>query len=283
MQILHQPLQRRGLVILASGIVIILCVYLSQYFSVGGITEGRNIVLTENQSELFDSIALPTFIFMLAGIVVSIFGFRVMLVSWTKGASMQQRSPHLAFLIAQVLNRGKIRNLFWVSCIGYLILFLFTSNTLVYRPELLFSRAYGVEIPSTHVIGCCGDPGSFPVISIYLSEHFGIMLIPTNILLLALLPALVGINFALASNISARESTISCKQRSSKFAGIVGMSAGLFGGCPACASNLLMSLTGMGATFGGVASTTLAHYQPMFILVSLVTLLVLPLIMTRPR
>jgi hypothetical protein len=97
-------------------------------------------------------------------------------------------------LIASSLLKEK--RVFRFSLVGYSIIFLFLSGMVVYGPEDI-SEKYGVNIPSYYITGCCGQPGNFPLITIYLMEHFGLLIIPSNVLLLLFLPLLVAINISI--------------------------------------------------------------------------------------
>ena len=149
-------------------------------------------------------------------------------------------------------------------CIGVCRVFLLTSNAIVHRPGSSFSDI-GVTIPSLHVTGCCGLPGSFPVITIYATDEFGFLFIPINIIMASFLAFLVGVNLSIVALKLKFHSSSCCalsfnavnnrekekeekervkkkgigliKQRPKIVTG-VGLMIGLFACCPACAGNI---------------------------------------------
>lgn len=170
----------------------------------------------------------------------------------------------------------KQNKVFWLALSLYTIAFLFASNTMIYSAERISER-YGVNVPSFHIIGCCGEPGSFPVLTLYLLEHLGLLLIPSNILLLSYLPLLVAINTAVIVNKVMLSKKGAALGKNISFCGI---SAGLLAGCPTCAGSILLSLIGAGGSFAIAATTGLTavatmatNYQPIFAMGSIAALI----------
>jgi hypothetical protein len=80
--------------------------------------------------------------------------------------------------------------------IGYGIFYAVISGMLVYRTND-FSSLYGaITVPSINII-TYGPMGYVPTVTIYLTEHVGILIIPVNLLIALALSALVGFNSVL--------------------------------------------------------------------------------------
>jgi hypothetical protein len=246
----------------------------------------------------------------------------IALVICTRGAIMLLRSWRLQLHPDNISNRKlrtsiaqallSNRKVFILSLSIYAVLFLFTSNTVIIS-ETKLSDKYGVQIPSYYIIGCCGQPGSFPVLTIYLSEHLGLLMIPLNLILAAFLPLLVGINIAMIFNKirllrtldsctylypsatsshgkwktkndepSATTTTTSTKMH--KIIASCGFAAGIFAACPACAGSIVFSLLfGGGTALAGTMTASLAPYQTTFAAISIGALLAAPFIMEIKR
>ncbi len=216
---------------------------------------------------------------------ISLIGIHQMLSSWksakiVEGTTIFHRTK---ISIADALH--KQNTAFWLALSLYSIIFLFASNTMVHSAERISER-YGVNIPSFNIIGCCGQPGSFPVLTVYLSEHLGLLLIPSNIMLLSLLPLLVAANTAVIINKVRLSKKAAAFGKNISFCGI---SAGLLAGCPTCTGSIVLSLIGAGSSSAAgaaaagltTAATVATNYQPVFALGSIAALIVAPLIMER--
>jgi len=162
-----------------------------------------------------------------------------------------------------------------LSALAYSLFFAFVSGTIVYQPWLRFSEVYGANIPSALIAVCCGAPGEFPRLILYLTEHVGLLIPPLNLILLFTISWLVGINMSLT--------LFAYKNRSqgvaSGWLGSFGAITGLLTGCPSCAGLALTTiLGGMGAVS---IATALASLQPVFIAASIPVLLVTPILTSK--
>jgi hypothetical protein len=177
--------------------------------------------------------------------------------------------------VADALHKQKTA--FWLALLLYGLIFLFASNTVIYSAERI-SEKYGVSVPSSDIIGRCGQPGSFPVLTVYLSEHIGLLLIPTNMMLLSYLPLLVAINTAVIINKVRLSKEVTAFGKNISFCGI---STGVLAGCPTCAGSIVLSLIGGGSssTAAAAAATVATNYQPVFAVGSIAALIAAPLIM----
>lgn len=266
---------KTGVVTFASGLSVIAIILVIQSLSMLALTRNGQIVISEPQSASFKSIALPTFAILSCGIGLSLVGVRHIIGS----RSFDDRHLHQSGIlerarlsIANSTSRHKL--LLIIVGIAYGLVFVFTSNTLVHSAEP-FTEKYGVSVPSSNILGCCGQLGSFPVITFYASEHFGFLLIPLNMILLAYLPMLVAINIVTLVDKASKKNNLGLDKKAS----LCGLSVGFFAGCPTCAGSIFLSLIGGGGSVAtGLATAALAGYQPLFLLVSLASLAVAPLL-----
>ena len=165
-----------------------------------------------------------------------------------------------------------------VAAIGYGIFFCFLSQILVYRADVSFTER-GIKVPSLDLIPCCGAAGYMPMATIYITDHFLILIIPLNVILAIIVSLLVGFNVALS--IFAFRMKKSLQTKTSLAAGI-GATSGLFVGCPTCAGSLISALLGIGiAGAGGTSASVLAPFQTLFIAASIPALVVAPFLIGR--
>ena len=159
-----------------------------------------------------------------------------------------------------------------ISSIGYGIIFSFLSQIFVYKNDISFIEQ-GIMVPSVNIVPCCNIPGYVPMFTAYITDHFLILLIPINIILAVTVSVLVGFNFAL-SFYTLRLTRIS-KNKTSVFQSI-GLTGGLFVGCPTCAGSIFSALLGFGA---GTTIAVLALFQTLFIAITIPALIITPLVM----
>jgi hypothetical protein len=184
-------------------------------------------------------------------------------------------------LISYITRAFSDRN-YWkimiVATISYGIFFGFLSQILVYRADVSFTER-GIEVPSLDLIPCCAAPGYMPMVTLYLTDHFLILIIPLNVILATIVSLLVGFNVALS--IFAFRLKKSLQTKTSLAAGI-GATSGLFVGCPTCAGSLISALLGIGiAGAGGTSASVLAPFQTLFIAASIPALVVAPFLTAR--
>jgi hypothetical protein len=165
-----------------------------------------------------------------------------------------------------------------VAAIGYGIFFGILSQILVYRADVSFTER-GINVPSLDLIPCCAAPGYMPMVTLYITDHFLILIIPVNVILATIVSLLVGFNVALS--IFAFRLKNSLQTKTSLAAGI-GATSGLFVGCPTCAGSLISALLGIGiAGAGGTSASVLAPFQTLFIAASIPVLVVAPFLIAR--
>ena len=172
-------------------------------------------------------------------------------------------------------------NKFWktmtVSAIGYGIFFGFLSQIFIYKYDISFAQQ-GIAVPSVIITPCCNTIGYVPMLAAYLTDHFLVLLIPINVILVVLVSTLVGFNISL--NVYALKLTkkIQNTKKITLF-GSLGATCGLFIGCPTCAGSLLSALVGFSA--GTTIIAAIAPLQTLFILLSIPALIVAPFLIAR--
>jgi hypothetical protein len=210
------------------------------------------------------------------------------MASMVYGAYVIFRSEHIRTvlgptnsLISFITGAFSDRN-YWkimiIAAIGYGIFFGFLSQILVYRADVSFNER-GIKVPSLDLIPCCSAPGYMPMATVYITDHFLILIIPLNVILATIVSLLVGFNVALS--IFAFRLKKSLQTKTSLAAGI-GATSGLFVGCPTCAGSLISALLGIGiAGAGGTSASVLAPFQTLFIAASIPALVVAPFLIGR--
>ena len=170
-------------------------------------------------------------------------------------------------------------NKYWkvmaISAIIYGIFFGFLSQIFIYRYDISFSEQ-GITVPSVNVIPCCNMPGYVPMLTVFPTDHFLIMIIPINIILAVIVSVLVGFNISLTLYAFNLEKAQNIKRVS--FVGSVGAISGLFVGCPTCAGSLFSMLLGYSV---GTTMAVLAPFQTLFILISIPSLILAPFLIGR--
>jgi hypothetical protein len=131
---------------------------------------------------------------------------------------------------------------------------------------------YSYKYPKYSLIICCNYIGYVPMLIISVNSNFSFLLIPLNFLLGIVISILVGFNLTL--NLHILKQIRSMKLTKKNFYGLLGMSSGLFVGCPTCAGSFFYSLAGFSSL---ITFSSLSLYQIVFIIIS-VPLLVLSVI-----
>ena len=183
----------------------------------------------------------------------------------------------ISFITAAFSNRNYWKIMI-VAAVGYGIFFGFLSQILVYRADVSFTER-GIEVPSLDLIPCCGAVGYMPMLTIYITDHFLILIIPLNVILATIVSLLVGFNVALSIYAFRMKKLLQTK---TSLAAGIGATSGLFVGCPTCAGSLISALLGIGvAGAGGTSAGVLAPFQTLFIAASIPALVVAPFLTAR--
>jgi hypothetical protein len=188
---------------------------------------------------------------------------------------LKANTNSLIFYITAAFLDNKYWKVMAIFAIIYGIFFGFLSQIFIYRYDISFSEQ-GITIPSVNVIPCCNMPGYVPMLTVFPTDHFLIMIIPINIILAVIVSFMVGFNISLtlyAFNLDKAQNT---KRVSS--VGSVGAISGLFVGCPTCAGSLFSMLLGYSV---GTTMAVLAQFQTLFILISIPSLILAPFLIGR--
>ncbi len=189
-------------------------------------------------------------VLMIVGVVIAVLGVRQFLTETRAG-----KGTHSAkiMIIAQILNQKRYKLTMVAVMIAYAALFALVSGTLIFRPLENFAVEYSAKIPSLIIAVCCGSIGLVPVLTVYLTNHIALLLIPLNVLILIAVSALVGLNTSLV----AYEYDNRPRSSSRRWIFSLGAVTGLFTACPTCAGLFFSSLiTGVGSTALAVLPST---------------------------
>ena len=184
-------------------------------------------------------------------------------------------SPLGSYLMVTFTN-AKYWRIMVISSVLYWIGFAFLSQIFLYEPSMPIADDKIVP-PALRVTPCCNLPGYVPMLSVYLTNYFTMLIIPINFALSIAISAMVGFNLSLMVSFF----SMSRKQNKNKklsAVSAIGISTGLFVGCPTCAGSLISLFVGLGS---GVAIAALAPFQTLFLLISIPALLVSPFIASK--
>ena len=176
------------------------------------------------------------------------------------------------YYIAMVFSDDKYLKIMVISSIMYGIIFGFLSQIFIYENNISFIEQ-GITIPSVNIVPCCNIPGYVPMLTAYLTDHFLVLLIPINIILASTVSVLVGFNVALSLYTL---KFIKTAKNKAPFVQSIGLTGGLFVGCPTCAGSIFSALLGISA---GTTIATLALFQTLFIAITIPALIISPLLM----
>lgn len=223
--------------------------------------------LTPEAISVIEKVALIFYIIL----ILSIGAIAIGLYRYHKQKALENSTGVLGIIATTTFNK-KSRRIFLLTFIGYGVFFSLTSGMLVYQPEVVFSYHYGAVIPSAHLTACCGEPGYMPKITMYLSEHVGLQIVPINLVLQIIVSYLVGLNTTLA---------VSAFTFFKKEGGLssVGATTGLFIACPTCVGTFSSLFIG---SAGAIAFTlAITQLQTMFIIITIPILIITPFIMAK--
>ena len=184
-------------------------------------------------------------------------------------------SPLGSYLMVTFTN-AKYWRIMVVSSVLYWIGFAFLSQIFLYEPSMPIADDKIVP-PALRVTPCCNIPGYVPMLSVYLTNYFTMLIIPINFALSIAISAMVGFNLSLMVSFFSMSRNQNKNKKLSAVSAI-GISTGLFVGCPTCAGSLISLFVGLGS---GVAIAALAPFQTLFLLISIPALLVSPFIASK--
>ena len=181
----------------------------------------------------------------------------------------------LKSLVPFLLSQKRYVGILVASSLAYGLFYGVVTSVIVYQPSVDFADAYGAGIPSAVVTPCCGPPLMSPVVTVFLTAHLGLLLIPLTVFLLLAVSILVGLNVTI--------SAFAFDNRTRKGGGRwllgIGGAFGLFTGCPTCAGLFFAGM--VGGPGAASLATALAFYQPLFVGITLPVLLAAPVFTAR--
>lgn len=225
----------------------------------------NDILLTEEATRVLENLSRLVYLMMAISLpIIALGSYRL----------IKRINNNTINNILLILNDKRYLRIFVISLITYGIFYSFITNLLVYRPDEVFSEIYNVSIPSFRIVPCCGTPGYMPMLVGYITEHFGILIIPINLILLLVISTLVGINITVSIFIFKNKP----KNANANWLSGLGATIGLFTGCPTCAGTFFILLFGLSSS---VSMAILAPLQSLFIAVSIPVLLLTPAFMIK--
>ena len=214
---------------------------------------------------------------------------------------IENNPQNLLYHLQSPFKSTKYKLIFLISTLIYFVFFGFLSNIFIYFVDenTVFSiypsppsdhlpheangthttdhqqNASEIESSNTDLIGsivyptykliiCCNYIGYLPMLILQLSESLSILIIPLNLIIGITLSVLVGLNVTLNIFILSKNRTVEMSKRN--LFGAVGISTGLFVGCPTCMGSLFYSLVGFSSM---VLLSSLNIYQILFVIISI--------------
>lgn len=219
-------------------------------------------------------------------------------------SSMEKNPEYLLYHLQFPISLPKYKIVFVISTLLYFIFFGFLSNIFIYfinettvfsffptntsnhsggdtnggnnnhehivitNQSISTSIQNDIKYPNYKLIICCNYMGYVPMLIIQLYENLSILIIPLNLVIGVILSILVGLNVTL--NIFTLFKIRSLKLTKRNLLGVMGISTGLFVGCPTCTGTLFYSLIGFSSL---TLFASLNIYQALFIVISIPLLL----------
>jgi len=209
----------------------------------------------------------------------------------------------IIYYIQSTFKPLRYKTLFIIITIGYFIFFGFLSNVFVFfnNDGTVFSlfpnhthhnmnmknmnmnmnmnmnvtsKITKINHPYYNLIICCNSIGYVPMLILSVNSNFSVLIIPMNFLLGLIISILVGLNMTF--NIYMLKQIRSIKLSRRNLLGFVGISSGLFVGCPTCAGSFFYFIAGFSSL---ITFSFLSAYQIVFIVIS-IPLLIINMIIT---
>jgi hypothetical protein len=255
-------------------------------------TSPGNIIFINHSLYFFAVMVLFVFFvcisFIIIGIKMAFFSKKYYVLNQSK----------LIYHIQSSFKSSKYKFLFLLITIVYFVFFGFLSNFFVIFNNdgtvfSLFSNHQHDNMnmnmtkndstnmtkfhyPKYNLIICCNSLGYVPMLIIGINSNFSFLLIPMNFLLGIIISVLVGFNLTL--NIYLLEKIKSMKLSKRNFFSYVGISSGLFVGCPTCAGSFFYTLAGFSSL---ITFSYLSFYQIIFVIISIPLLIFSIIVMAK--
>ncbi|QQG48500.1 MAG: hypothetical protein HY247_07085 [archaeon] len=241
-----------------------------------GAEEATAQILTQERSQQLAFFGEAYLLVLAAAVAVFLLDVRRVLRSRVAVATREGTVPlSPGWLIPYVFSLRRYKIGFLASALAYGVFYAVVTSVVVYQPGIDFASYYGAAIPSVQIASCCGAPLLMPVVTVYIVNHLGLLLVPLTVLLLVGVSALVGLNFAMASFAFDNRA----RSAGRGWVGGLGAAVALFTGCPTCAGLFFANFVwGSGAVAFAAALT---YYQGFFIALSLPVLAGTPYLISR--
>ena len=202
----------------------------------------------------------------------------------------------LIYYVQSSLKSSNYRIFFILITMVYFVFFGFLSNFFVFfnNDGTVFSvfpnqqhdnmkmtnndsmKMTNTYYPKYNLIICCNSIGYVPMLILSINSSFSFLLIPLNFILGIIVSFLVGFNITI--NIYLLKQLKSMKLSKRSFFSFLGMSSGLFVGCPTCAGSFFYSLAGFSSL---ITFSYLSIYQIIFIIISIPLLILSVVVMAK--
>ncbi|MDQ6723350.1 MAG: hypothetical protein M3Z01_03685 [Thermoproteota archaeon] len=202
----------------------------------------------------------------------------------------------LIYYVQSSLKSSNYRIFFILITMVYFVFFGFLSNFFVFfnNDGTVFSvfpnqqhdnmkmtnndsmKMTNTYYPKYNLIICCNSIGYVPMLILSINSSFSFLLIPLNFILGMIVSFLVGFNITI--NIYLLKQLKSMKLSKRSFFSFLGMSSGLFVGCPTCAGSFFYSLAGFSSL---ITFSYLSIYQIIFIIISIPLLILSVVVMAK--
>ena len=230
------------------------------------------------ESDELIGLAYGMLVITAASIAAMLYGAYIIFRSEQIRTALDSTDSLISFITRPFFSGRNYWKMMIVAAISYGIFFGLLSQILVYRADVSFTEK-GIKVPSFDLIPCCAVSGYMPMLTVYITDHFLILIIPINVILATIVSLLVGFNIALSVFAFRLKKSL---QRKTSLAAGIGAASGLFVGCPTCAGSLISALLGIGvAGAGGTSASVLAPFQTLFIAASIPALIVAPFLTAR--
>jgi hypothetical protein len=238
--------------------------------------QGPMSFVTSGTASVFAQFAYVYLAVMLIGGALVVLGIRSVITQRIALMNSNGTAPlSPSWILPYVLSQRRFNRYFVASTLLYGVFYAFVTSIIVYQPTVDFVQAYRAVFPSALIGPCCGPALYTPTLTVYLVNHLGLLIMPLTVMLLVVVSALVGLNFALAA--FAFSNRVGGLGRS--WVGGLGAVVGLFTGCPTCAGLFFANVLG-GAGAVSIAAA-LSYYQPVFVALSIPVLVVTPFLTSR--
>ncbi|MGD9671917.1 MAG: hypothetical protein AB7U98_00385 [Candidatus Nitrosocosmicus sp.] len=240
---------RLGLLLITLGALLLSLLLVIQYKYIDSFTNATGIVVSEVQIEFMNSIAVPTFILFMLFSSLIILGIMLIfkrqnrIITEYDFGQAEKGWKILLYGISLAFGNRLTKKIIIIVFASYLSISLFLNNTILFQPTMSMGVEQSTFVPSIFTIGCCGSPGTFPVINLHITEYLGLKFVPVNLILPMFYSLLVSLTLALTVGaFCANKKRIRCyKTNKVCYMNSIGVVSGFLISCPSCITNIAIS------------------------------------------